>query len=62
MHLKVHVKPFSFEGESEREKEEIEKIERAEGSGCWRRGAPRVRYLQVRILNLVHASKGAFTM
>ena len=32
MHLKVHVKPFSFEGESEREKEEIEKIERAEGN------------------------------
>ena len=31
LHLKVHVKPFSFEGESEREKEEIEKIERAEG-------------------------------
>ena len=30
MHLKVHVKPFSFEGESERE--EIEKIERAEGN------------------------------
>ena len=31
MHLKVLVKPFSFEGEGEREKEEIEEIERAEG-------------------------------
>ena len=64
------MKPFSFEGESEREKEEIEKIERAEGKqGEEDQGG-------IKVLeeggsksetftgenSKVHASKGAFTL